>query len=203
MKKLLMAVLGLTTLTLVGCIEGKYTGGGWTESITDPDAKATFAGNFEAIDADGDGEVFDFFSGTFDLDDTFKGQFQYNDHGTADVAFHGTVTNGYLMTDPTFIAVFPADRPSDYNVPGAIYFEGTYRPVGKSEPGDEGTFEVMVIDNGEPGPSEGDTIWVACTSGKFAGYTTDLDVFLGGLAWDDDIFGQPLRGGNIQFHPPE
>ena len=53
------AVLSAAVLSLTGCFAGSYTGGGFTESPGDPDAKATFSINFHAIDSDGDGEVFD------------------------------------------------------------------------------------------------------------------------------------------------
>ena len=166
------AVLSVAVLSLTGCIAGTYTGGGWTPSPYDAEAKATFGGNFHAIDVDGDGEVFDWESETFDPDDSFKGQFQYNDHG-ADVAFHGVVDGAYFSTEGNICGA-PCDRPSLYSIIGSAYFEGTYTPVPKKI-GPGGRFEALLIDNGEPGADAGDELWIVCTSGVFAGYNSDTE----------------------------
>ncbi len=69
----------LVFVCLPGC-PGKYTGGGWIDSVAGPPDKATVGFNMHALDTDGDGFA-----------DDAKGQWQYHDHG-ADVAMHGEVT---------------------------------------------------------------------------------------------------------------
>src|SRR6516225_10057773 len=80
-----LAVIGLTAALLVGCAPGKYTGGGFIESVAGGNQKATFGFELEGIDATGSGQVTLEFGQvgptTFDVWALAKGPFTYNDHG--------------------------------------------------------------------------------------------------------------------------
>ena len=53
----MVAVVALSALAVVGCA-GKYTGGGYIESvITGANSKATFGFNIDGTDVDGDPDV--------------------------------------------------------------------------------------------------------------------------------------------------
>jgi hypothetical protein len=54
MKRLVTIVCAVGLMGLAGCA-GKYTGGGWTESVAGAPDKAHVAFNFHADDTDGDG----------------------------------------------------------------------------------------------------------------------------------------------------
>jgi hypothetical protein len=190
-----MAMLGIV---MTGCVAGKYTGGGWTLTPYDAEGKAIFGGNFQAIDENGNGEVYNYESGEFDPEDTFKGQIQYNDLG-AGVAFHGVVDGGYICDSTDNVATFPLSRPSNWSIYGAGYLEGTYTPQPKGL-GEGGRFEILVIDNGEPGADPGDEIWVALYGGVLHGYNSDDTP---GDPEDDGVFGQLLEGGNLKFNPSD
>jgi hypothetical protein len=74
-KFAMLAILGLWASSQVGCA-GKYTGGGFIDSVEGAPQKATFGFNINGIDQNGDG-----------YPDVATGQFQYDDHG-AGVSFH-------------------------------------------------------------------------------------------------------------------
>jgi len=103
-------------------------------------------------------------------DDRVSGQLQYNDHNfvleDTKVKFHGVV-------DPAAIV---CNGETNEGI-----FSGTYTPQPKKA-GPAGIFIVQVEDNGEPGPSMGDSFEIMLTGGIFDGY----------------INGGPLEGGNIQ-----
>ena len=99
----MLAIVGLAATLLTGCV-GKYTGGGFIDSIAGGNQKATFGFNFDLIDEDGDGS-WDFGPG--------KVQFQFNDR-SAGVTFHTTSEFGVVLVDDSFTEVL------------ALGFEGQY-----------------------------------------------------------------------------
>ena len=156
----LITVFGFISLSTVSC--KKATGGGWLASSPDGLQKATFG--FIARcedDENGVGMV------------TVK--LQYNDH-ESNVRFHGVgeveVMDGLSCAD--LDEMYP---------PNEFVAVGVYRPQPKSKLGnDVGSFELHVVDNGEPGISAGDTLEIHISDGPYIGYSN-----VG-----------PLGGGNIQ-----
>src|SRR4029078_1965235 len=65
--------------------------------------------------------------------------------------------------------------------PDCVGGPGHYVSTSKSDPG-AGTLQLSICDNGEPGPTEGDTICIHVTSGPYAGYSNS----------------GTLQGGNLQ-----
>lgn len=111
-----------------------------------------------------------------------SGQFEYQDHGAKDgrgkpmrVSIHGVATSaGYTETQCS-------------STQGM--FMGTYKPqpevAGYS--GEPGNFSVAVVDNGQPGVSDGDTFTLVLSGGPFDGYSAQGTV----------------AGGNIKTTPNE
>lgn len=149
-RQLGVFVIGLALLG-AGCRPGKYTGGGWLPSAVESKGKATFGFNLHAYDLDGDGRT-----------DSWKGQFQYNDHA-AGVKFHGTPTDGgWPETYPPFVG----------------YFIGVYEPrPGNVGPG--GEFDAYIYDFDQDGEfNDGDYIDILVYSGVYANYANSG--YLGG-----------------------
>lgn len=182
----------LLSLGLVAC-EGRFTGGGVTASTAGGSATAAYGFQLAAIDADGDGRLFEFgpFGPTADPDDVFRGTFTFNDMA-AGVAFQGTIDLGGTFGELPFNAcMVPCNQPRQYQVSNSGVFVGTYEPIPKTL-GPGGYFEVLIVDNGEPGVTDPqDEIFVWVGSGVHAGYSNLVDRF---------VF-QKILGGNIQFHP--
>ena len=188
-KTILLAALLLST---AGCFPGRYTVGGWTLSPTDDNAKATFGGTLRAIDSDGDGSVGTAVANVFvpDPDDTFRGQFQYNDHGECGPAFHATITAGYIaQPGGGGITSFPF-RPSSTYQEGSAYFEGTYTPVPRNL-GPGGKIEILLI-SAEQSFGTVDRIWIFLDGGVFDGYDNNVGAF---------PLGAEVQKGTVKFHP--
>lgn len=157
----LMAAAGIVLL-VAGC--HKLVGGGWFYGYGGE--KVTFGFQAQCIE-DGDG-IFDFY---------YEGQFQYNDRQNG-VRFHGDIN--------ATIGITGAGDNTCETQAGSFgdQFEGTFSGVCYTQPGRvEGTFEVMVEDNGTPGPTAGDYIWVS------------TDCTLGGAPY---VNAGVLGGGNIK-----
>jgi hypothetical protein len=91
-RLVLGAAICCAALLQTGCA-GRYTGGGYIDSIAGAPQKATFGFNINGIDLDGD-----------QAPDVATGQFQFNDHGTR-VSFH--VDKFSRLTFGTFsLAIF-------------------------------------------------------------------------------------------------
>ena len=65
---------------------------------------------------------------------------------------------------------------------GCGFGEAQYTSISKTQPG-SGTLQVILCDEGEPGPTNGDALFIQVHSGPYSGYTN---------------FGE-LQGGNLQI----
>ena len=156
LKRMVWSAMALGLMAVVGC------------DLPPQPGKYTGGGHFASV-VPGKKATFGFNLQAIDrngdgLVDEVKGQLQFNDHGTG-VAIHGEVT-GQQFNPAT----------------GVMEFVGTYNPVGR---GAGGTFAVQAVDNGEGGPSAGDSFSVSLQGGEYGGYANS------GV----------LDGGNIQYKP--
>jgi len=142
------AIVGLSALALVGCA-GKYTGGGYIDSvIVGANSKAAFGFNIDGTDVDGDGNP-----------DVAKGQFQYDDRA-AGVSFHVVVDERPigLICNPDCFA------------PGAsvmVPYAGSYS---SKDGGGYVTLAVTSINDGFG--NQVDSLWIyGVSSGPYAGYS--------------------------------
>jgi hypothetical protein len=177
-KVALAVVFGLGALGQVGCA-GKFTGGGWIDSLAGAPAKATMGFNLDATQDD---------AGNF----TYSGQFQYQDHGSfpdfpKGVGVHGVIDNVNIFTDVTVFELFFGGIDFEFGDEGLtgdwVLFTGTYTPQ-PANLGAGGTIAGVACDTGVADPS--DFIVIQLIGGVFDGYAN------GGF----------LQGGNITFHPP-
>lgn len=135
---------------------GNVTGGGWIESpITPPPKKGKAAPNNKA--------TFGFVAHYADGATTPSGNLQYNDH-VIGLKVHGNVTT--LSVDKTM---------------NTATFSGTAK-ITQAKTTIIGTYEVIAVDNGEPGKGV-DTFAINLSTGYNAGPSV-------------------LGGGNIQLHDP-
>jgi len=191
----LAAVLIGITVALSGC--NKVTGGGWIAGVNG--GKANFG--FQAQCQEG---TVDFGFGEMLTQDFYEGQFQYRDN-SAYVGFHGDINIaasaiGFDGTCADLVDFFhengdPANW-SDFSGECVSHSGGV-----------QGTFRVMVVDNGKAGPDSADEITVTTPNffeepifddeGEFLGF----EVVALGVPCTDN--GQPysnsgmLGGGNI------
>ncbi|MCJ7753926.1 MAG: hypothetical protein MUP13_05145 [Thermoanaerobaculales bacterium] len=146
-RLLALATAGLLVSTLTGCA-GKYTGGGYIDSVTGAPRTATFGFNINGTDVDGDGSP-----------DVAKGQFQYNDHA-AGVSFHvdiDTREDG-VYCNPDCFAPDPVI---------SIPYSGTY----KSKAGG-GRLKLGVTSANDGLGNRVDTLWIyEVSTGPYAGYS--------------------------------
>jgi hypothetical protein len=127
-KFILSSFVGGLIILQVGCA-GKYTGGGFIPSAADPDKKANFGFNFQAIDIDGDGRA----DGPLD---EHKGRLLYHD-SAAGVAIKGDVDFAVILDDPSL--------PNFYGLAVGTYVN---QPLNG---GSAGSFQIEMYDLGEPG----------------------------------------------------
>jgi hypothetical protein len=167
MARRILVVLAMTAVGLLvaGC--ERATGGGYIPSAIPGGGKATFAFSAKCTpttNEDGSASA------------VTKGQLQYNDRA-ADVKFHANI-DGTLTEFPA-----PPDicEESDGDESVDTFF-GEYRVHGGPKEG-EGTVELEVRDNGEPGIN-GDEVTIALEDGRHGGYTNSGTV----------------QGGNVQVH---
>jgi hypothetical protein len=180
-KLALAVVFGLGALGQVGCA-GKFTGGGWMDSLAGAPAKATMGFNFEASEDD---------EGNF----TYSGQFEYHDNGSfpgfrKGVGFHGVVDEVDIFEDIAVSELFVFGLFFDFGEEGLagdwVYVTGTYTPQ-PANLGAGGRFEAIIADSGTPRVADpSDFVVIHIIGGVFDGYAN------GGF----------LKGGNITFHPP-
>ena len=189
----LAAVLIGITVALSGC--NKVTGGGWIAGVNG--GKANFG--FQAQCQE---ETVDFGFGEMLMPGFYEGQFQYRDN-SAYVGFHGDINIAVgALFDGTCADLVDFFRE---NGDPANFSEFSGECV--SHPGGvQGTFKVVVVDNGKAGPDASDEITVTTPNsvelpifdeGEFLGY----EVVTLGVPCTDN--GQPysnsgmLGGGNI------
>ena len=147
------ALLVLLFASFLASTACKFTGGGWLFAPQGT-GKATFSFNAQCDKHTA----------------TIKGQGQYSDKVNR--------VNVHLI--PTTIPFLQGECIPEVSFsPG--FFSGTYTPQPKTGPG--GTFEVIISDGGEPGPSTGDYYSLTLTGGIYDGYHNE---------------GQ-LQGGNVQI----
>src|SRR5687767_5698336 len=142
--------LGAVALLLTGCGGGTYTGGGWLRSASGGTAKATFGFKLECV------------PGT----ETISGQFEYVDRA-ANVRFHAVPDTMVVKLGDTWIdAELCGSDPLD---PDFVFFGGNYR-TGGAAAGPSGRYIVTFSDDGEPGPSSGDSFCLFLRNGPYDGY---------------------------------
>jgi hypothetical protein len=149
----LACALAGAIIVIAGC--HKVTGGGWITGVNG--GKATFG--FQAQCKPGEpsdfGPALDF----------FVGQFQYHDKG-AKVSFHGDViANNFALGFPGScrdLGELIAENAEVLEQFGFSTKEAEFTGECVSRPGDvQGTFKVVIVDNGKPGPDPSDEITVA------------------------------------------
>lgn len=147
LSKFFLSFVGGLIILQVGCA-GKYTGGGFIPSAADPDKKANFGFNFQAIDIDGDG----FANGPLD---EYKGELLYHDRA-AGVAIKGDVDFAVILDDPSSVG---SDLP---NFSGLAL--GTYVNQPQNS-GSGGRFQLEMYDLGEPG-ADSDFFFILLTDNE-------------------------------------
>ena len=180
-------------LSTVGCGPGTFTLAGWIVSPTDPNYKATFGGVMVAKDTNGNGTVATNGpnnSAVFEEGDTFRGQFQFVDHGPGGARFHAVITGGYVAPPGGSGVVF-AGRPKFSFLESSAYFEGTYTPIPRTL-GPGGNFEVMIFDDKAAPFIQVDQLWIYLDGGVFDGYSNSVFPY---------TEATKTGGGSVTFHP--
>lgn len=197
-----LTVVGIAVVGLAGCVAGKYTGGGFIDSVVGHGQKATFAFNLEALDRDRDGQADQVVEPVLDPETgeflygvvwfTAKGQFNYKDHG-AGVSFHADINETLELDENSEVAGdvwWNADLREDAFADGVLtesdlilksmVFSGPYT----SKVGSGRVLVTLTAENDSFGSAE-DTIEVSLSGGPYDGYYN----------------AGAIKGGNIQWHP--
>lgn len=154
---------------LLGC---NPTGGGWIWSLGGAPAKAQFGYAFHVNRQNPNGEAAQ-----------VRGRLHYRDRGWTmggdTVSLRGQLDE-FTIYGLTFDADGGISGTPDFGMTTGVY-EGDYEPQ-PARIGPGGRFSVMVIDQGEPGPSAGDSFSITLMGGVFDGYS----------------HSGTLQGGNLQ-----
>jgi hypothetical protein len=135
----LIPTLLIVALVASGCT--KITGGGWIQSYSDENEKATFG--FTAMCKNTTTTVAGIEVPTAVL---HGGQFEFDDHGVG-ISVHGTVERFPMQEFPSMTC---KDLRADPNLLGTAIFSGTYRTQPGMTPAHTGEFVVQVSDGGKP-----------------------------------------------------
>jgi hypothetical protein len=160
-KFAMLAIVGLWASSVVGC-SGRFTGGGYIDSVAGAPAKATFGINFEGID-DGSGQGLCIIYRDPITTETYgvgKGHGDYNDHG-AGVKFQ-----------------FDCDKVGFPLFDNRCFYYGRYN----SEAGD-GDVYVAVTANGDPFDHSDDALYVDLHGGPYDGYSNSGTIKGGNFTW--------------------
>jgi hypothetical protein len=201
-KTAVVAAIGITLATLTGCFAGKYTGGGFIDSVAGGGKTATFGFSLEALDRDKDGQADQIIEPVIDPETgepayyvvwwTGKGEFSYNDHG-AGVSFHVDI-NEQLALD------------ANGEVTDWVGWTGDLR---------DGAFDDGVLDENDiiltgmqfagtyvSGAGSGQVIVTLTAKSDSLGSTADtIEINLVGGPYDGYHNSGVVKGGNIQWHP--
>jgi hypothetical protein len=194
----LAAVLIGITVALSGC--NKVTGGGWMAGVNGGKANFGFQAQCQEVSTDFDEMLFPGF---------YEGQFQYRDN-SAYVGFHGDINIAVTaLFDGTC-----AELVDFFHENGDAANWSDFSGECVSHPGGvQGTFRVMVVDNGKAGPDSADEITVTTPNSVQQatfdddGNQTGWEVVALGVPCTDN--GQPysnsgmLGGGNIAMPGPK
>lgn len=202
-RKAIAVTAAVAALGLGGCHEIRL--GGWIESLEDSSAKATFGGQFsctpqESSEAEGYYEAI------------YSGEFNYTDHGymirwngrddSKKLSFHSSLEYGLFDTIgfdvPPEEVCAVADAVLEERTGFDVYCgPATLQPAPKTAGdfgyGDDLYFGILIEDDGEPGPSNGDSVAVLLGTDPNEGAcpTTFL--------YEND---GTLQGGNVQVFLP-
>jgi hypothetical protein len=163
-RRALIAVFGAVLLAVVASGCTSVSAGGWIPSNAAPlTGKATFGLTARCKDTRQGGQP---------VAMIFNGQLQFQDHA-AGVSIHGAVE-----TTVSIAGTCRALEELVQSFPPSVELHGTYRSQTDNR---QGTFDVELLDGGEPGSSSGDTFGIQLTG--------DITYTNGG----------PIQGGNVQI----
>jgi hypothetical protein len=180
----ILAIVGLMAALLTGCKAGKYTGGGFIQSVAGGKEKATFGFELAGIDATGSGQVtlesVEIAPGVYANWFLAKGQCTYNDHA-AGVQFH-----------------YDCEEMTNYPAPDGSYPSGIHLT---SNPAGNGG--AAIFNGPYKSPAGNGTVYftITCIDDDFSNTNNTITVSLSGGPYDGYYNSGTIQGGNIQFHP--